>query len=168
MAASFTGAAAIVGDARWSWTALAVGTLIFLPVPLLMLVFVLPALAWMALFGLAVPAAVVEGVGFRASFGRGRALGRIDYAHALGSIATLAIVFGLTKFVLIFLLKGQADVTIRTALFLADLVLSPLLFVGSALLYVDQRARLDWDDHAPVHPPLDALDPGRADAQGES
>ena len=167
MAASFTGAAAIVGDAHWSWIAFAVGTLVWLPVPLLMLIFVLPALAWMALFGMAVPAAVVEGAGFRTALGRGRALGRIDYGHALGGIATLAIVFGLTKFVLIFLLKGQADVTIRAALFLADLVLSPLLFVGSALLYVDQRARLDWSDHAPVHPPLDALDAGRADAEGE-
>jgi hypothetical protein len=42
----------------------------------------------------------------------------------------------------VLLLRGQGDQTERIALFLGDLVLSPLLFVGSALLYVDQSARL--------------------------
>ena len=91
---------------------------------------------------------------------------------ALGGIATLAIVFLLSKYVLVLLLQGQADVAVRTALFLGDLVLSPLVFVGSALLYLDQRARLDADEglgltDAPLHPPVDAVDAGRPDAQGE-
>jgi hypothetical protein len=168
MAATYVRAISLVTGAAWSWTAVAIGTIVFLPVSVLILVFVLPAAAWLAFVGLAVPAVAVEGARFRAAFGRGMALGRIDFVHAWGSIAALTLVYGLTRAMLTILLQGQADVAIRTALFLADLVLSPLLFVGSALLYVDQRARLDWSDHAPVHPPLDALDPGRADAQGES
>jgi hypothetical protein len=120
-----------------------------------MLVFILPALAWLALFGLAVPAAVRERLPFRDALARGRELGRADFGHALGGIATLAIVYGLSKFMLVLLLKGQADVAVRTALFLADLVLSPLLFVGAAILYDDQRARLD-SRHAPIDARADA------------
>ena len=40
------------------------------------------------------------------------------------------------------LLNSQADNTVRTAIFLADAVLAPLLFIGGAILYVDQEARL--------------------------
>jgi hypothetical protein len=142
MTASYVLASGLVGDRRWSWTAFFAGTLIFLPVPLLMLVFLLPGAAWLALFGLAVPAAVIERLGFREALVRGRRLGSADYVHSLGGIATLAILFGLSKGVLVLLLKGQADLTVRVALFLADLVLSPLLFVGGALLYYDQAARV--------------------------
>jgi len=39
------------------------------------------------------------------------------------------------------LLNSQADNTVRTAIFLADAVLAPLLFIGGAILYVDQDAR---------------------------
>jgi hypothetical protein len=174
MAAAYVRACTLVGRVPWSWTGLLVGTLIFLPVPLLMRFFLLPALAWLALFGLAVPAATIERLGFRAALARGRRLGTADYVHALGGIATLAIVFVLTKFVLVLLLKGQADAAVRSALFLADLVLSPILFVGAALLYLDQSARVvdspgqrGRSRDADLHPAVDALDPGRADAQVE-
>ena len=142
MAASFVRACQLLGGTAWSWTALAAGTLIFLPVPLLMLFYVLPALAWLAFAGMAVPAATIERLRVRDALVRGRQLGAADYVHALGGIATLAIVFALSKFVLVLLLKGQADIAVRSALFLADLVLSPLLFVGAALLYYDQAARV--------------------------
>jgi hypothetical protein len=160
MAASFVRAISLVGGAAWSWSAVAIGTLVFLPVPVLMLVFILPALAWLALFGLAVPAAVRERLPFRDALARGRELGRADFGHALGGIATLAIVYGLSKFMLVLLLKGQADVAGRTALFLAAHVLSPLLFVGAAILYDDQRARLESRGAA-----VDARGP--ADARSE-
>jgi uncharacterized membrane protein len=62
--------------------------------------------------------------------------------HALGSLATLVVVFALTRFVLVFLLREQADNTVRVAIFIADLVISPLLFLGAALLYFDQAARV--------------------------
>ena len=41
------------------------------------------------------------------------------------------------------LLESQADNTVRTAIFLSDAVLAPLLFLGGAILYDDQRARLE-------------------------
>jgi len=53
------------------------------------------------------------------------------------------IVYFLTRTVLVLLLQGQGDQTERAALFLGDLAISPLLFVGGSLLYVDQRARLE-------------------------
>jgi hypothetical protein len=43
---------------------------------------------------------------------------------------------------LILLLRDTGDQAVAVATFLADLVLSPLLFVGAAMLYVDQAARL--------------------------
>ena len=50
------------------------------------------------------------------------------------------IVFVLSRVTLAFLLREQADNTIRAAVFVADLVVSPLLFLGAALLYFDQAA----------------------------
>jgi hypothetical protein len=117
--------------------------LVFLPFPVLVTAFVLPGLAWLALFGLAVPAAVLERLGLRAALRRGFELGRADFTHALGALAALTLVYVLTRVMLILLLRGTGDQTIRAAVFLADLVLSPLLFVGAALLYTDQAARLE-------------------------
>ncbi|MGZ8695245.1 MAG: hypothetical protein ACXWYS_07380 [Gaiellaceae bacterium] len=123
--------------------AFAVGFVAFLPFPFLMLVFILPGVAWLALVGLCVPVVLVEDAGFVESFRRAVRLARADYVHALGSLATLVIVYFLTRTVLVLLLQGQGDQTERIALFLGDLAISPLLFVGGALLYVDQKARLD-------------------------
>jgi predicted permease len=122
--------------------AFAVGALVFLPVPILTTAFVLPGLAWLALFGLAVPAVLVEGREFRAAFRRGIELARADYVHALGSLATLVIVVFLSQGVLFFLLRGAGEAAVAIAGFLASLVISPLLFLGAALLYDDQAARV--------------------------
>ncbi|HZR94715.1 MAG TPA: hypothetical protein VFA56_03415 [Gaiellaceae bacterium] len=119
------------------------GVLAFAPVPLLVRAFILPGLAWLAAVGLVVPVLVAEELGFRASFVRAWQLARADYLHAFGSIVTLGIVVLLTQGVLAFLLRGNADVAIETAFVLAGIVLSPLLFVGAALLYVDQEARVE-------------------------
>ena len=94
-----------------------------------------------ALVGLVVPVAVIERLPLRAAFRRAIELARADYVHALGSLATLAIVFFLTRFVLFFLLRGAGDAADRVAIFLADLVVSPVVFLGAALLYYDQAAR---------------------------
>jgi hypothetical protein len=122
--------------------ALGVGTFVFIPAALLFPWFALAGVVWLALFGLAVPAAVVERTSLAASLRRGLSLGRVDFVHAAGSLATLVIVFVLTRLALALLLESQAENTVRTALFLADTVLAPLLFLGGALLYVDQEARL--------------------------
>ena len=125
--------------ARAFLTAVAVGVIVFLPVGLLVWLFILPALAWLAFVGLSVPVALFERRGIRQALRRAGQLGGADYVHALGALATLVIVFFVSRSALLFLLHGQADNTLRTASFLADLVLSPLLFLGSALLYFDQR-----------------------------
>jgi hypothetical protein len=143
---TFVAAAAIVADvrptARSALTGLAVGLVVFLPFPILFRGFVLPALALFAFYGLAVPAAVIERLPPGAALRRGFQLGKVDYVHALGSLCALAIVYFLTRTVLMLLLRGQGDATERIAGFLADLVLSPIVFLGSALLYYDQAARV--------------------------
>jgi hypothetical protein len=85
---------------------------------------------------------LIERVGILPGLRRALALGRVDYVHAFGALATFALVYWLTRTALVLLLREQADNTIRTAAFLGDLVLSPLLFLGPALLYADQAARL--------------------------
>jgi hypothetical protein len=142
LSAGYVGACLRVRRGPWV-VPLALGTVLILPVPFLMLFYVFPAVAWLALVGLAVPAAVFERRGFVAALRRGFELGRADYVHSLGSLAALTIIFGVTKLALIVLLHGTADATERTALFLGDLVLSPLLFLGAALLYFDQAARVE-------------------------
>jgi hypothetical protein len=146
MAASFTGASAIVGGVRPSGTdvarAIVVGSIVFAPAAFLSLLFILPAVAWLALVGLVVPVLVVERPPLAVAFRRAFELGRADYVHALGSLATLAILFGLVRLMLVLLLRDLGDAGERAALGLGDLVLSPLLFLGGALLYVDQAARV--------------------------
>jgi hypothetical protein len=130
-------------DRRRLATAFLAGAIAFAPFPLLTLVFVLPGLAWLALVGLVVPVVVIEGAGLVAAFKRAVALARVDYVHALGSIATLGILYYITRILLTNLLRDTGDQTQRIALFLADLVLSPMLFLGAVLLYFDQAARLE-------------------------
>jgi hypothetical protein len=115
---------------------------LFLPVPLLVAIFILPALVWLSLVGLAVPAVLVEGLGIRAALGRGLQLAKADFAHVLGGLATLALVVIISQFSLYFVLREYADNTRMIAAALAALVVSPVVFLGSALLYVDQEARL--------------------------
>ena len=146
MAASFTGASVIVGGIRPRREdvarAVIVGSVVFVPAAFLTLLFVLPAVAWLALVGLVVPVLVLERPGIEAAFRRAIQLARADFTHALGSLATLAILFGLVKLTLVLLLRDLGDAGERAALGLGDLVISPLLFLGGALLYVDQAARV--------------------------
>ncbi len=121
----------------------AAGWLAFLPAPFLLLGFILPALAWLAAVGLVVPVLVVEDLGMWAAFRRAWQLARADYVHALGSLATLAILVLVTQGVLAFIIRGAANEALQTAFALSSLVISPLVFVGAALLYVDQSARVE-------------------------
>lgn len=152
-----------------AWVA---GTLVFVPFPFLAVLLILPAIAWLALVGLVVPVIVIEGLPIRAAFRRAVELARADYVHALGSLATLAITYFVTRLSLFFLLRGGSGTAGRTAAFLADLVLSPLLFIGAALLYYDQAARVGSTPRsrrrdADVHPAVQPDRAGRPDAQGE-
>jgi hypothetical protein len=127
-------------------TAFLGGVLVILPVPLLILIYVLPAVAWLALVGLVVPVVLVERLPLRAALRRAVELARADYVHAMGSIAAATVIFALSKIMLILLLHGTADAEERVALFLADLVLSPVLFLVPGLLYFDQAARVAEGD----------------------
>lgn len=146
MAASYVGASAIVAETRPAGAdivrAVAIGTVVFVPAAFMTLLYVLPAVAWLAFVGLVVPVIVIERLGVVDALRRATVLGRADYAHALGSLATLAILFGLVKLMLALLLRDLGDSGERVALGLADLVVSPLLFLGAALLYYDQAARV--------------------------
>jgi hypothetical protein len=122
--------------------AAAIGIAVFLPFPILTRLFVLPGLAWLALVGLAVPAALVEGTGLRRSFGRALGLARADFVHALGGLSTLVILVFVTQTALYGVLQAQGEQAAAGASFLAGIVVSPLLFLGASLLYVDQAARV--------------------------
>ena len=164
---AFIWACRLVHERQPTRTAIAVAFLVYLPFPALRAVFILPGVAWFALLGLAVPAAMLEGLRFRDALVRGRELGTADYAHALGSLAALVVVVGIAGNTLSALLHTQGDNGQRVAVFLSDLVLSPLLFLGGALLYLDQAARVVGSARAALHPPLDAHPAGRHDAQVE-
>ncbi|MEX1357696.1 MAG: hypothetical protein WD981_03640 [Gaiellaceae bacterium] len=174
MTAAYLWASALVTRGRPTLPAFGAGVLIWLPVAPLIYLYSIPAILWLAFIGLAVPAAVAEGLSVRESLKRGRRLGTADYVHALGSLATLVLLFGLTRVMLGFLLRDFGDQAIRGAVFIADLVVSPILYVGSALLYDDQAARL-VDSGAPkrrrdadLRDAVDADRPGRPDAEVES
>jgi hypothetical protein len=122
--------------------AVVLGSIAFLPAAVVLPWFALLAFGWLALVGLVVPVVMIEDAGWRAAFPRALRLSRADYVHALGSLATLAILFFLTRLMLALLLRDTGDQAERIAVFLADLVLAPVLYLGSALLYFDQAARL--------------------------
>jgi hypothetical protein len=140
--AAYVRAAMLVSGSFWSWRAYAVALLVYLPFPALLRLYVLPGIVWFALVGLAVPAAVIEHLDIRRALARGTELGRADLVHAIGGLATLCIVYGLCRGTLLILLHTQGGQAQNIAVVISDIVLSPLLYVGGALLYVDQAARL--------------------------
>jgi hypothetical protein len=151
-----------------------VGVIVWVPAPVLLLAYDIPAFAWLALFGLAVPVALKETLGFRETLRRGRQLATADYVHELGSICALLIVVVLAAGTMSALLHGQAEAARRVSAFLALLVLSPMLFIGPALLYFDQAARVGSKRprrrsrrDADLHPPVDTHAAGRPDAQDQ-
>lgn len=180
LAASYAGAVALVRPidrGRYVGVALAVGFVAFLPVCIARLwVFggIYPlALAWLALVGLAVPAALVERRGYGDALRRGVELARADYKHALGSVVTLAVTIVLTGLVLFFALREGSGQALHVAAVLASVVLAPVFVLGAALLYVDQAARVESGPRArrspngDVHSALQPDGAGRADVEGE-
>jgi hypothetical protein len=143
LCAAYVRACMLVSRTFWSWRAYAVALVIYLPFPVLVRLYVLPGIVWFALIGLAVPSALVEGLGFRAAFRRGLELGRADLVHAIGGLATVCIVYGVSRGALLVLLHTQGDQAQKIAIVIADIVLSPLLYLGGALLYGDQAARVE-------------------------
>ncbi len=132
----------LVHHVRPTLIAYATAVLVFAPVPLLERAAVLPAVAWLALFGLAPAAAMIERLGFRASLDRGRRLGTADYVHALGSLATLVIVVVVSELTLIALLHDhRATTSSESSTRCRDLVLKPAPLPGRLLSSIPTRPR---------------------------
>ena len=181
LASSYAGAVALIrpiGRGRYVAVALAAGYLAFLPICISRL-WIFPgiyllALAWLALVGLAVPAALVERRGYADALRRGVQLARADYIHALGSLATLAITIFLTGLVIFFAIREGSGQAIRIAAVLALIVLAPVFVLGAAVLYVDQAARVESSPRArrnsngDVHSSFQPDAAGRADVEGKS
>ncbi|HKI92749.1 MAG TPA: hypothetical protein VJ986_10660 [Gaiellaceae bacterium] len=142
LSAAYVRACTIVSGRPPTWQAVAAALVVFLPFPILVRLYVLPGIAWFGLLGLAVPAAVVEGTGVADSIRRGWQLGRADPIHAVGGLATLALVYEISRYALLVLIHTQGGQTQFVGALLADLVLTPLVYVGAALLYSDQAARV--------------------------
>ncbi len=144
--AAYAAASALASEQRPSMTtvavAIVVGTIVFLPAAFLFPWFALAAVVVLALFGNAVPAIVMEGLPPLAALRRSVEVARADLVHALAGLATLVIMFGIARLAMGFLLRQQADATLRVAIFLADTVLGPVLFLGAAILFIDLRARI--------------------------
>jgi hypothetical protein len=144
--ACYVAACLLASDARLTRrsaaAALLVGALVFVPVPFLSRILIFPAVIWLALFGLAVPAVVLEGRGVRESLGRAVALARADFVHALGSLAALGIVGFVSALAMSSLLIQFGDQARPVAALLPLFFVSPLLLLGAAQLYFDQYARL--------------------------
>jgi len=180
LASSYAGAVALVRPVRrgrYVAVALAVGYLAFLPVCVSRL-WIFPgiyllALAWLALIGLGVPAALVERRGYADALRRGVQLARADYVHALGSLATLAITIFLTGLVIFFALREGSGQALRIAAVLALVVLAPVFVLGAAVLYVDQEARVKSGPRtrrkrdADLHSALELDGARRPDSEGK-
>jgi hypothetical protein len=179
LAASYARAVALIRPAARDYVgvALAVGFVSFFPLCVSRL-WIFPGvylvvLGWLALVGLSVPAALVERRGFVAALRRGVQLGRADYVHALGSLATLVITIFLTGLVLFFALREASDQALRVAALLALLVLAPVFMLGAAVLYLDQSARVESGTrsrrkrNADLHPSVDPDVAGRPDPEVE-
>jgi hypothetical protein len=130
-------------------------------------------LAWLALVGLAVPAALVERRGYTDALRRGVRLARADFVHALGAIVTLAITIVLTGLVLFFAIREGSGQALHVAAVLASVVLAPVFVLGMAVLYVDQAARVESSSRArrspngDVHTAFQPDGAGRADVEGK-
>ena len=131
------------------------------------------ALAWFACFGLAVPSVLVEDRSLGAALLRSIELARADFVHAFGTVAALAIVVIVSIFSLSLMLAGFGAQSITISAALAVVVMSPLFFLGCALLYLDQEARLESGSprrrrrDARLHHAVEPDRAGRADAEVE-
>jgi hypothetical protein len=119
------------------------GWLAFAPVVFLVDEYLLPGLVWVVAFALLVPVLVAEDVAVRKAVSRAWRLARADLVHQAGSLLTLGVVVFLTQAVLAFVLRDFGDTAEWVTYSLASIVVSPLLFIGAALLYVDQAARVE-------------------------
>lgn len=141
--AAYVAVAAVVKQKEWSSSAFLAALLVFLLFPVLVRLYVIPGLIWLALFGLSVPAAVAERLGAWSALRRGWELARADLVHAIAGLVTLGLVYFVSRYALLVLIHGFGGQSQTAAGIIADFILSPLVFVGAVLLYDDQSARVE-------------------------
>ena len=171
LSATYVGASVLVlerrPDDRRLVVAWLVGWLVFAPVPFLVLGFVIPgSRGWRR-----------SGSSSRSSSSRRRRCEQPSRAPGSShgptsctrsaSLVTLAILVLLTQAVLAFILRSFGGAGVSVAFFLASVIVSPLLFIGAALLLRRPgragRGRVG-SRHADLHPALAPLPAGRPDA----
>jgi hypothetical protein len=142
--------------------------------PHLSTTWLLVPLAIFALVVLGAAAALVERRTFADAIRRGAGLARADYVHALGGIAALVVTLFLSGLVLVLLLHGFGDQAVRAAAVISLPVLSPVFLLGTALLYLDQAARVVDSGTRPrrrrdadVHSAFESDGAGRSDVEVE-
>jgi hypothetical protein len=173
LAAAYVGAVALVESHSIPLAGpLAAGFVVFVVFQFLLVFFVLPAIAWLAAVGLVVPIVALEERSYVAAVRRAFALFRADVVHALGSLAALTIVVVAATAAMAFILRDFGDQAVTAASFIAWMIVSPVFFLGAALLYHDQAARLDSAgpqrrSDADLHPTVDPDRPGSPDAEVE-
>jgi hypothetical protein len=173
LSAAYVGAVALAaGRPVRLGAAFAAGVVVFLPFQFLLVFFILPAIAWLAAVGLAIPVLALEQRPFLDGFRHAYALARADLVHALGSLAALSIVVVIATATMTFVLRDFGDQAVTAASVIAWAIVSPLFFLGAALLYYDQAARLDSPgpqrrSDADLHPAVDPDRSGRPDPEIE-
>lgn len=113
------------------------------------LLFLIFAVAWLALVGFSIPVAAVERADGEPTFFRRLAyplerslqLARVEYLHAAGVIAALVIAYIVISVVLGAALVGFAENGGLAAIALIQVVMAPFFLLGLAVLYFDQKAR---------------------------
>ena len=119
----------------------------FVPAAFLLPWFSLAAVVWLALFRVRRPGGDDRGPGSHRIPEAHPRLARGDVVHAVGGLATLVLLYGITQRALLQLLHSQADNTVRVSILLADVVLAPILFVGAVLLFDNLAARVGTTRH---------------------
>lgn len=160
--ASYAAAARLVaGDGfaeAWAQVATRLPTLLVLTlivaipfaIALSQLLLIVLAVAWLAVTGFSIPVAMLEDDAdaetwfdrLGHSLTRSLQLARAEYLHAMGVAAALVLLFIFLGFYLGVALGGLADVSSVVAAVLVRVVLAPLFFLGFAVLYFEQRARV--------------------------
>ena len=121
--------------------AVVVGTITFLPAAFLFGWFAIAAILWLGLAGHAVPAIMAERLAPRRAQADGATRARrLHPRRGLVRDARAPLRADEARDGL--LLRSQADATVRVSVFLADVVISPLLYLGAAIVYVDLVARV--------------------------
>ena len=105
------------------------------------LILLLAGAAWLALVGFSIPVAVLEPGGLGHALRRSLTLARAEYLHALGVTAALLVIVLLVGIILAGALVAFAENERIGAVVLTQVVLSPLFFLGLAVLYFEQSAR---------------------------